>query len=274
MKLRIVSTLGLWAIVFGLPFLTDWMGHPHLGGVILIVLAAALTQLELHEILKKAGLEGDRLLVVGCGLFMTIGGYYAVRAGTSWGALAFFGMLPCLLVPLLWPRPDAFMPRVAANLFNLFFVAFSLSFGLGFLLQDALLLGVWAIAAAKFADVGALLAGKFFGRTLFAPETSPKKTWEGVVGGLLTSVAVSVCFQLFFADALPTAFTPFMAAILAIPVAMAGIAGDLLESALKRAAGVKDSGTLIPGIGGVFDVTDSLVLALPVGYLLTSGLMG
>jgi phosphatidate cytidylyltransferase len=75
------------------------------------------------------------------------------------------------------------------------------------------------------------------------------------------------------AERLPVGFTPLLAGVLALPVAIAGITGDLLESGLKRAAGIKDSGRLFPGIGGMLDVTDSMILALPVGYLLTAWLV-
>ena len=267
MRQRAISTLVLWALVIGLPLTLG-----NLGAVLLIVAASSLTQIELHDLLRRAGLPGDRLLAVTCGSFLTVGGYYGIQAGLSVGDLAFFAMLPCLLVPLLRPRPGAFLPRVASNLASLFFVAFSLSFGHGFIHEGQIALGVWAIAVAKFADVGALLTGKFLGRTPFAPETSPNKTWEGVLGGILWAILVSAGYQLLLSDRLPEGFTLVLAMALAVPVAAAGIAGDLLESALKRAAGVKDSGKLIPGIGGVFDVTDSLILALPVGYLLTAWL--
>src|SRR5690606_18073451 len=106
------------------------------------------------------------------------------------------------------------------------------------------------------------------GKHKFSPVLSPKKTWEGVIGGIIISIGVGVGFVALFGDYLPSAFTMAKAAIIAGPIAIAGIASDLLESALKREAGVKDSGAIIPGIGGAFDLSDSLILSAPLGYFL------
>jgi phosphatidate cytidylyltransferase len=106
--------------------------------------------------------------------------------------------------------------------------------------------------------------GRAFGRRPLAPSISPKKTIEGAIGGLVVAPLVLVAIAHWW---LPRLALPLVwGAGLAIVVA--GIAGDLFESAMKRAAGVKDSGTLIPGHGGVLDRIDALLFVAPLFYLL------
>ena len=108
------------------------------------------------------------------------------------------------------------------------------------------------------ADVGAYFAGHRFGHTRLAPAVSPGKTWEGVIGGFALSAIVAVAGSAWFA--LPLyAFVPLCLASVGF-----SIVGDLTESLLKRFAGVKDSGTLFPGHGGVMDRIDSVTGAAPV----------
>jgi phosphatidate cytidylyltransferase len=115
---------------------------------------------------------------------------------------------------------------------------------------------VWA------GDMLAYFVGKSLGRVPMAPALSPKKTWEGALGNVLASMIVAVFFaKWMMADAI---------ILLAIAAAanIAGQAGDLIESAYKRGAAVKDSGGLLPGHGGVLDRIDSLILAAPVVWAL------
>jgi phosphatidate cytidylyltransferase len=118
------------------------------------------------------------------------------------------------------------------------------------------------IATVAISDTAQYYSGRAFGRTPLAPLRSPKKTREGAVGGLIVA-------PLFLAAAgsywLPVA-PPLWLAALGVGIVFAGIIGDLFESMLKRAADLKDSGTLIPGHGGVLDRIDALLFAAPVFY--------
>jgi phosphatidate cytidylyltransferase len=111
------------------------------------------------------------------------------------------------------------------------------------------------------ADVAAYVVGSLIGRRKLAPRISPGKTWEGTIAGFVAA-ALAVWFvgTQVFVPSLPTEIL----APVALVVGPAALFGDLLESALKRAAGVKDSGTLFPGHGGVLDRIDSLLLVAPV----------
>jgi phosphatidate cytidylyltransferase len=126
---------------------------------------------------------------------------------------------------------------------------------------------LFALLLVWVADIGAFFAGRRFGRRRLAPEVSPGKTWEGVLGGILVSAFVSVGGSAWFHVPL-TVFLPLCMAAVAFSVV-----GDLTESLLKRFAGVKDSGTLFPGHGGVMDRIDSVTGAVPV-LVLGLSLMG
>jgi phosphatidate cytidylyltransferase len=113
-------------------------------------------------------------------------------------------------------------------------------------------------------DTGAFYVGRKFGRHKLAPSISPGKSWEGAVASLVTGVAFGMIY-------LPLAIkgtSLFAAGLLALAANAAGQAGDLAESAIKRGAGVKDSGNLLPGHGGFLDRLDSTMFALPVLYSL------
>jgi phosphatidate cytidylyltransferase len=125
-------------------------------------------------------------------------------------------------------------------------------------LGDSLLLIAFAIVA--FSDVGGFVAGKLFGRHKLAPVISPGKTWEGLVGSLL--------FQVLLVSGL-TSFVKTELSILGLSsivvlVALVSVGGDLFESMVKRHIGVKDSGSALPGHGGILDRIDGMIPALPV----------
>ncbi len=110
------------------------------------------------------------------------------------------------------------------------------------------------------ADSGAFLFGKLFGKHKLAPKVSPGKTWEGLIGGLVTSALISWLFGRY----VPLNVVPATLLMCSVVAALASVLGDLTESMFKREAGIKDSGNLIPGHGGILDRIDSLTAAVPV----------
>lgn len=132
--------------------------------------------------------------------------------------------------------------------------------------REAVLLLVFTIVAS---DSGQYYAGRLFGRSPLAPRISPKKTREGAIGGFIAGPAFLAIAGHYW---LPAAAPASLAGIGVLLVA-AGIFGDLFESMLKRAAGVKDSSTLIPGHGGILDRIDALLFATPIFYFYLTGLL-
>ena len=127
----------------------------------------------------------------------------------------------------------------------------------------AVLILVW------IADTAAYFVGRGFGRHRLAPSISPGKTWEGAAGGLIGALAYAIICGTFIEG---LAWAPYLAA--AALLAVLSIVGDLFESAAKRQAGVKDSGALLPGHGGLLDRIDSAVATLPLAALLLPFIKG
>jgi phosphatidate cytidylyltransferase len=125
-------------------------------------------------------------------------------------------------------------------------------------------------------DTGAYLAGRACGRRKLAPSISPGKTWEGVAGGAIGCVIYAIIWAIFDADLQArvqgVVWIPFLAGTLLL--CALGVVGDLFESSLKRQAGAKDSGKLLPGHGGVLDRIDSATATLPVALLLMLAMAG
>lgn len=117
-----------------------------------------------------------------------------------------------------------------------------------------------AIVIIVLADVGGFFAGKYFGKHKLAPMISPGKTWEGFVGGLLLEGVLVGSLVWYLSDHV----TVLGLSLLVIPVALYSVLGDLFESMIKRHSGVKDSGRLLPGHGGVLDRIDGVMAALPM----------
>ncbi len=134
------------------------------------------------------------------------------------------------------------------------------------------------VAATKSSDAGAYFSGRALGRHKLIPHLSPGKTWEGAVGGVTTAALVSYgCFFWLIPALAQTTQPPpiWGPLVFGVACAVAGIVGDLAESLVKRETGAKDSGKTLPGLGGVWDVSDSLIAAVvPAWVLLAAGLAG
>lgn len=134
---------------------------------------------------------------------------------------------------------------------------------------DTAVPGAWLlllmIASAKFTDMGAYITGSLIGKNKMAPHLSPAKTWEGFFGALGFAQLAAWGVWALAGDSL-TWLPPLHVGILALLIGLVAVAGDLAESILKRSLEVKDSGQLMPGIGGILDLIDSLCFAAPVTY--------
>lgn len=122
----------------------------------------------------------------------------------------------------------------------------------------------WLLCIVAGGDIGAFYVGTYLGRHKLCPWVSPKKTIEGSIGGLTANVVVALLFKMMLLPDL--AVWPSVA--LALTIGCAGQVGDLFASEFKRTAGIKDSGTLLPGHGGFLDRLDALLFASPLAYLL------
>ena len=280
MKKRILSTVALWGGLFGVVYL----GKIH-GGILILTVFSAGAQWELYHIWQKAGRRVAPTAGVLAGILLIPSAYYLrVHDATAnlvkddWAAIGILGIAAVLIAWLMMrifpPKTrfpgEALMPTALGVLYVPFLLQFLLQLYLFERGGGGLFLCVWVIVTVKFTDMGALLVGKFFGKNKMAPSLSPKKTWEGAIGGTLFSVLGSILTAQIGNQYLELGFefNLGVAALLALPISITGQLGDLVESGFKRQAGVKDSGHSIPGIGGALDLMDSLIFTAPLAYLL------
>lgn len=275
---RTLSTLVLWTIVFTLLY---YLGAT--GAVWLVALMAALTLHEFDALMRGSGCRPFGKLNILLGAAIILVPWYLPRlaAGTAAAALDTADLLALGIIVasirILAERDSTNrVETLAATLFGLAYVPLMFQFFVRVIAahtgaphsHTGVLFFLWIIIASKLCDTGALLTGMALGKHKMTPVISPKKTWEGACGGLLTSALISAAFAALFRAWLPAGFTPLFAALSALPIAALGIVADLVESIIKRRANIKDSGATIPGIGGMFDVTDSLILTAPAAYWL------
>lgn len=124
-----------------------------------------------------------------------------------------------------------------------------------------------AVVAAKGSDIGGWAVGKTLGRHKMIPSVSPGKTWEGTIGGLVFSVAGALILRSVLAYEAPPLATVLQTILYALSLGIAATLAGLTHSALKRRCGVKDSSTLLPEMGGILDMIDSLLFAAPVAWI-------
>ncbi|HVZ65465.1 MAG TPA: phosphatidate cytidylyltransferase [Lacunisphaera sp.] len=275
MASRILSTIVLWTVILA----SLWFFGAH-AAVALITILSALTLHEFYVLVEKMGHRPFRWMGIASSVLITAGPYYLAWVTDS--AEIVDNIAPGLVVValiascarVLQERDTSNrMETIAATVAGVLYVPFMLQFLIRILMResdsgDNLALCLWVVAVSKFCDVGALLTGLAIGRHKMAPVISPKKTWEGAVGGVLVSAGVGAGLAFLLSARLPESLNPWLAAAIAAPLAIVTIVSDLMESALKRRADLKDTGRLIPGIGGAFDLTDSLILTAPVAYFI------
>ena len=182
----------------------------------------------------------------------------------AWGVVLLVGLVVREITR--WPGAGQPFTNVAVTLLGICYVSIPMSL-LSNIAHHGLLFEPRRVFFLVFlvwsADTGAYFAGKNFGRHKLAPSISPGKTWEGWVGGAVLTLVVAASVG-YFLPAIPLGHRLVAGAV----VAVFGPLGDLAESMLKRSAGVKDSGTFLPGHGGLLDRFDAFLLVLPVLALL------
>ena len=272
MAKRITSTVVLWLAVLAVL----WFFGTN-GAIAVIVAVSVLTLRELYKLMSAAGNAPFSGLGLLFGGLITLAPWTEARYGIPSHPLVALAAVVFTVRILLERTPEKRVEALSSTLFGLVYVSLLLQYlvrivtpvaGEGIPPAGRLVLCLWVVAAAKFCDVGALLTGLAIGRHPMAPVISPKKTWEGAAGGVVTSMAVGALVAWLGRGVLPASFGPLKAALLSAPVAAVAIVSDLIESVIKRRAALKDSGGGVPGIGGIFDLSDSLILAAPVGYFL------
>lgn len=288
---RLISTVGLW-----LTIIVSYAMHSEGAFVLLISIPALISLWEYFALLKAGEIAHHRRLGILAAVLLIGLNFWLLRCPAmarplSDGGGGIFAVEAALLAGFMMVlflrefgcshpgRPSA--EAISFTLFGVVYIAWIFLFMAKLLYltpRDAeghttgQYLVLFVIAVTKFTDVGAFLSGSLIGRTPFFPNISPKKTWEGIIGGVLLGVLVGGVLFHFLADHLP-AFSLALICGLSLILAIAGVAGDLAESLLKRSVHSKDSGHALPGIGGGLDLIDSLLFSLPLFYFLLQFLL-
>ncbi len=266
--LSLVAAMAIWA--------PTWVA------ALFILALGALATEETQGLLRHAGYPSLRWTTLVLGQIWMLAAWFS-KAEYAWFPEPLYPLVPVILAWAVFLgclfRSDQTntLRKLTGSFLGLAYVPALMQFLLLLLFSgrggvDGRMLLVYGILVIKCTDIAAYFSGRAFGKHKLIPRISPAKTWEGVIGGILGAILVSYVFQSisgFRISGIP--FGRIDAVAIGLLLGVAGILGDLVESMLKRAADIKDSGTWIRGMGGLLDVLDSLIFAFPVLYLYIQG---
>lgn len=237
--------------------------------VVLEAAISVLSAIAVYELLSAVGLKNSKTLVIFDVAVAAILPYASIFNLQNYVVYAF---LAVTVVLLLRNHSKIGFEKVAFSVCATLGV--SLSFLCIILLRNnfdktGLFYILIAFGGAWFADTGAYFSGRFFGKHKLCPVISPKKTIEGLIGGVISNILL-ICLAAFVYGKFVDVTVNYLAlSILAVVIAFAGVAGDLTASVIKRQSGIKDYGNIIPGHGGIMDRFDSILLTAPAVYIVT-----
>lgn len=280
---RLTSTLVLWVLMLATVF-TGW----DVGFFLLLSFMALRALWEYYRMLEHDGIGVFTLTGLTCAAVLLAGGFLIVRSEGSENSRDFELLVLVLFLLTIFARQ---MFRGAENdplramsytVFGLFYIPWLFSFLTKIIyltprLEGGLTTGqyyvLYLVAVTKFSDMGAYVFGSLFGRHPFAPHISPKKTWEGFAGALISSLLCSYWMYALMPENL-SAFRFWDITVLGLLLGFAAVVGDLAESVVKRGAHTKDSSAMLPGIGGTLDLIDSILFTAPLLFFYMRFVLG
>jgi phosphatidate cytidylyltransferase len=281
---RLTSTVILWTIVLTALFSKNKLLSDYVFGATMVFLAVS-GMIEFYGLVQKRdlvcfkgwGIFGGVLLMIGTFLHLTghIGTHGSpARVNDFETSFLILFVLGLCLRQFFSKSNTAGILAISTTLFGLMYVPWLLNFiqKIQFFPFPEAFAGtgkiyvLYFILVTKFSDSGAYAVGSLIGKHKMIPRISPGKTWEGFGGAILVSTGASVLFAHFFKDQM-YGMNTLHAIIIGVILSVSAVVGDLIESLFKREAGVKDSGNLFPGIGGILDLLDSLLFNAPIMYL-------
>jgi phosphatidate cytidylyltransferase len=229
--------------------------------VAVVAIALGVGMWELARAFEKAGIHIPFLPVLTGGTLMLVSAFYG---GMETAAVAMALTVIATLVWRLSEGPDGFVRDSSVGMFALSYLYLM---GVFVMLMLAETDGAWRVVAFIVAtiasDIGGYAAGVVFGKHPMAPTISPKKSWEGFSGSLVTGVAAGIVVVTLALDG-----DWWVGVLLGIAGVVMATLGDLSESLIKRDLGIKDMGDLLPGHGGLMDRLDSLIAVAPVAWVI------
>jgi phosphatidate cytidylyltransferase len=274
--LRFISTVALWSTALLIMF----SGYEILFWV-LISAFGMIGLWEFYRMLDHKGLPNFKITGMICGAVMLAGSFYYFSKIGPAGSYDFEVAVMLFFMITLFGRQmfarlrnDEPLQTMAYTLFGLLYVLWLFNFitkivyltprsSTGHVTGQFYVL--YLIAVTKFSDMGAYLTGSVFGRHLMVPHISAKKTWEGFFGAIALALLCSLGLYKLMPGHL-SMLNWTHATVLGLLLGLAAVLGDLAESIIKRSTDVKDSGNLLPGIGGALDLLDSLLFTAPLMF--------
>lgn len=256
---RIISSIIL-IFLFVLTLFIDWL----CGLVVTVFIVAGLY--EFFTMLEKKGIRIYKYFGMGVGLIIPLSIIFRFELTKTWELFfVVLGLLFLILMQFRRRENSGVIVDISTTIFGILYVSWFLSFLIKIrYLTDGIGLLAFTIIITKLGDIGAYLVGTRFGKTPLIPHISPKKSVEGAMGGLIFSILGALISKVFLnLSYLHLVFIGIFLGIL-------GQLGDLSESLMKRDCQVKDSGNIIPGMGGVLDLIDSLLFTAPTFYFYMS----
>lgn len=260
---RIISAIVLVGIITA-TMLLRWFFN------IIILLFIVIGLYEFFTMLEKKGLKLYKYFGIGIGIIIPLSIMTRFELTKKWEFLFIVLTLLFLIIMQFKRRENSgVVVDISTTLFGILYISWFLSFLIKIrYMADGAGLLTSVLMITKLGDIGAYLIGSRFGKTPLMPRISPKKSVEGAIAGLLFSVLGAVVCRQFLH------FTYSHLIILGIFLGILGQLGDLSESLIKRDCGVKDSGNILPGMGGILDEVDSLLFTAPVFYFYLSTILG
>lgn len=257
--LRLISAAMLIGLIITSLF-SEWVFN------IAIILFIILGLYEFFCILEKKGIKIYKYFGVFMGVLIPLSIMLRFESTKRWELLFIvLTLLALILMQFKRRQSNGVLIDISTTLFGILYVSWLFSFliKIRYLPQGS---GLFAslLLITKSGDIGAYLVGVRFGRTPFIPRISPKKTWEGAVAGVVFSILGTLAMQPVLKFSYPHLI------VLGFFLAILGQLGDLSESLIKRDCGVKDSGSILPGMGGILDEIDSVLFTAPVFYFYIS----
>ena len=280
---RLSSTIVLWTLALGIIF-AGW----EIGFFLLIGGIGMVALWEFYTILDNKRLPNFKIIGMICGGIFICGSFYYFSHASRMESYEFEDAVLVLFMLVVFARQMFQRTRDISPLETMAFTLFGLLYVLwlfNFLTKivyvvphvDGHVAGhfyvLYLIVVTKFSDMGAYVTGSLIGKHPLIPHISPKKTWEGFFGALAFSLLGSYAMRALMPGHL-SLISYWNATVLGLLLGFAAIIGDLAESIIKRNCDVKDSGRMLPGIGGALDLIDSLLFTAPLLFFYMRLVMG
>lgn len=273
-KKRILLGLTIAAVLITLLLIVP-AGNP--AALVVFLAICALAMREIYALMAKGNMPASTGMGMTSGLVFVALTWWVSRSD-QWTDNALWALLLAILIVNFFRLPlsqrDALraIRNALGTLFGFIYVAFFWSFFVRLYMEgdisEPARVAFYLLLAVKWGDAGAYFIGSRFGRHRLAPSVSPKKSWEGLFGGILFSCVVGVIWWIASDGTLgPYSFPLYHVLILGVVLPIIGTMGDLVESLFKRAVDVKDSGAIAHGMGGMLDMIDSLLFTAPFMYI-------